>query len=200
LLPAKGADIEALVKAAETVVRANGAQTLETVKTVSALVASAEQCPPRDEDFKEACDRCLDVKAPAVRKSRSAVGDCLLWLSVLHHLETQEVIFCTTNKNDFSDTREHELHADLASEAKAAKNPLKYFHDPTALIRHLDTAGTKVPEYFHEVPGMLNIQHCPQCGGALEDGAYLQSRYGGLTYHRFCKACRAQVDTGEWFD
>lgn len=199
LLPKNGADIDALIKAAEDVISARGAQTLETVREVDGLVTGAKQCAAGEKDYEEACSRCLDVKPPAHRRNRSAVGDCLLWLAVLRHLGQYEVLFCSTNTNDFSGTRNDELHEALASEAKQAKNQLTFFHDPSALMRHLDTAGTRLPDYFQEVPP-FNIQNCPRCGSSLSGGAYLRSQYGGLTYQRLCTSCGVQIDTGESFD
>lgn len=167
---------------------------------MTVLVHGGKQCAIAPADFQDASNRCLDVQAPAEKRNRSAVGDCLLWLAVLRHLGEGEVWFCTSNFHDFSGVRQDELHASLDAEAKTRKHQLTYFHDPTVLMKHLDAKAVRLPEYFHELPTNFNIENCPRCGGALTGGAYLRSQYGGLTYHRLCTSCGSQIDTGEWFE
>lgn len=200
LLPQKAADIDHLIKSAESEVAKRGANVVECLREVTALVHGGKQCQADPADFQETANRCLDLRPPAEKRNRSAVGDCLLWLSVLRHLSKGEVWFCTSNFNDFSGTREDELHPTLDAEAKTCGHRLTYFHDPTVLMKRLDATAPRLPEYFRELPLNFNMENCPRCGGPLAGGAYLRSQYGGLTYHRFCGSCGTQIDTGEWFD
>ena len=177
----------------------------DSVDVVGGLLDGAEPWQPKADDFEDACNRCLEMRAPAVRKNRSSVGDALIWRAVLDLLRSKCVWLCTENTSDFSNPqRLDELHSDLAAEASGGPHALQYYSDPSVLIeelRKLANAPTAdLPRYYDYVAPVPT--RCPRCDseGSFADGAYLRSQFGGLTWQFICGSCGYRFDTGDFWD
>lgn len=190
---------EVIEKARETVT--------DSVDVVDKLLSGAEAWNPGPDDHEDACQRCLEMKAPAVQKNRSSVGDCLIWRSVISLLHDHCVWFCSANKSDFSDPKKHDdLHPDLVSEASGGPHTLHYFSDPSVLveelrkIHHAPPPAVPLPRYYDHVASAPT--RCPGCNaeGTFTSGSYLRSQYGGLTWQYVCTSCGFRFDTGDFWD
>jgi hypothetical protein len=182
------------------------------IALVDKIFADSETWDPAEADHRDACDRCLGIRAPAMKRSRTSVGDCLLWRAVLSLQGEHCVWFCTSNTGDFSDPKQEEnLHPDLLKEVQGRTHQVRFYSDPSQLIEALRAesietekqkaaAKVAVPRYYDYAP--VAPSHCPNCKaeGAFNEGAYLRSRYGGLTLQYVCMECGYHHDTGEFFD
>lgn len=175
---------------------------------IESIFKAARIWEAEEAHFKDACERNLNFKPPAHVPQRSSVGDCLIWAAVLDLLNEGEVWFCSANSRDFSKPeRNDHAHPDLVTEAAAKGYGFRYFNNPTKLVEELlrelpktaKTAAVHLPKYFDYVlapPGK-----CPKCDDKFyENGAFLNSAYGGLTLQYICRGCGFRFDTGDSFD
>lgn len=151
-----------------------------------------------------ALERGLSKKAPFVR-GKNSCGDSLL----LEHFDQyarslvkeDRCVLVTSNKQDFSamDDDNRVPHPDIAP---LFTEPQRLFSINIAeYLKGLDTVGvtTAVVEAAREAADR-SLLACPSGGEHDFDpqgGANLRSRYGGLTWHLFCRKCGAQFDTGD---
>lgn len=180
----------------------------QNLMDIESIFEAARIWEPNEVHFRETCDRNMKFKPPAQEPKRSSVGDCLIWAAVLDLLDEGEVWFCSANSSDFSGPeRKDQAHPDLVTEAAAKGNGFRYFNNPTELVEELlkelpkevKTATVYLPKYFDYVPAPP--VKCPKCGGKFyEDGAFLNSAYGGLTLQYICRGCGFHFDTGDFFD
>ncbi|WP_141592499.1 PIN domain-containing protein [Myxococcus sp. AB056] len=179
----------------------------DNLVTVDTILAAAKSWHPGPDDYQDACTRCLEMRAPAVQKNRSSVGDCLIWRAVLDLLKQHCVWFCSANTSDFSNQKKKdELHPELATEASGGPHTLRYYSDPSNLVedlrklRNAPPPAVALPRYYDYAPSTPT--RCPKCNadGSFTSGAYLRSQYGGLTWQYVCTSCSFHFDTGDFWD
>lgn len=204
-------EIARIEEVARKAMATGGAAVRQNLDDVDRLFAMAQTWKAAPYHHKDTCERCIQLRAPAHRSSRTSVGDCLLWNTVVDLLDSACVWFCTDNKSDFSDDKRQDiLHPALVEELKAKKHQLHYYINPTRMLedlRELRAQETPVkPTQVEQLPPYLNVEPgppgvCPRCGGTrFNSGAYLRSQYGGLTLQFVCLACGFHYDTGEFWE
>lgn len=146
--------------------------------------------------------RGLQKLAPFAR-GKNSCGDSL----ILEHFDSysqtlideNRCVLVTSNKQDFSAPDDHRLpHPDIASLFDGARRLFSI--NIAEHLKGIDTAAVSpsVVEAAREAADRSSIE-C--LGGGEHDfdpsrGANLRSRYGGLTWHQFCRKCGAKFDTG----
>jgi len=150
--------------------------------------------------------RGLEKKAPFAR-GRNSCGDSL----IVEHFDTyarllpegDTLYLITSNKADFSAADDHRVpHPDLAALFDGSAR--RYSINVAECLGSLDTAAaTPIAVQAAQEAADRSMAVCP--GGGDHDfdpdgGANLRSRYGGLTWHIFCKKCGTRFDTGESYD
>lgn len=176
----------------------------KNIEEIERLLANPTCFKQSPEIFAAAGKRTFLRQPPSHNKP--SVGDCILWECVLAHLKTYEVFFCSENTHEFAGSGGIALHPQLANEAGSCLNPLHYFVNVDDLMKALaPLEGLAGPPFvvgtdrFFEVG---NPSLCPNCGArdAFGGGAFLRSRYGGLTWQHRCSQCGFLFDTGDSFD
>ncbi len=159
-----------------------------TIAEIDRLIEHARVVRHDDYAWAAAARRFRDGKVPGHRSQKSSLTDCLLWQVVVAEAKSQEIIFCTNNKNDFSDPQHQgKLHPDLIAELGAAKYCYHSLDD--FLEKHL-----------HRKPGVVTEYsvRCMYCGSFTEPGMIEHfSSYGGWSDQRFCSSCGKYTDLGE---
>jgi hypothetical protein len=150
--------------------------------------------------------RGLAKQAPFTR-GRNSCGDSL----ILEHFDScartldldDRCVFVTSNKQDFGSPQDHRRpHPDIAD---LFEGPQRVFSINLAeYLKGIDTAAVSpaVIEAAREAAERSSLT-CPAGGEHDFDpnrGANLRSRYGGLTWHLFCRKCGAKFDTGDSSD
>ena len=206
-IPETQTDLVRVQGLAQEIIQKNRPVLEGSLVVVDKILSTAKPWHPGPEDYQDACTRCLEIRAPAIQKNRSSVGDCLIWRAVLALLKQHCVWFCSANTSDFSNPKKKdELHPDLAAEALGGPHKLQYYSDPSDLVDDLRKLGkappppVALPRYYDYAPSTPT--RCPNCNadGSFTSGAYLRSKYGGLTWQYVCMSCGVHVDTGDFWD
>jgi hypothetical protein len=150
--------------------------------------------------------RGLARKAPFLR-GKNSCGDAL----ILEHFNVcasalgtgDRCVFVTSNKQDFSFPEDHRLpHPDIAHLFEGGQKA--YYINVAEYLKGIDTAAVSpaVVDAAREAAESSLIV-C-RAGGEHEfnpsQGANLRSRYGGFTWHMFCRKCGTKFDTGSSYD
>jgi hypothetical protein len=150
--------------------------------------------------------RGLEKKAPFI-KGKNSCGDALL----LEHFAAyggslpagDRLYFVTSNTADFSSPTDNRVpHADIAGHFNTTDR--QFSINLAECMGPLDAqAVTPAVVQAAEEAAERSMTACPAGGEHEFDpdrGANLRSRYGGLTWHLFCKRCGAKHDTGESYE
>ena len=205
LVPQMNNDISNLIANANSALEIGRLDIERATSAVSEVLSRGSHVEHEEADYREACQRSLEHRPPAISPKRSSIGDILLWLTALRLLDKHCVWFCTKNYHDFSDTeRFDKLHPTLEDETKSKNHKLHYFTDPSKLLESLmklegikppETTITRYEDYF---PGSTGS--CPNCNTKLIDSGSSPSHYGGWTWKMRCPKCGSIYDTGEFID
>ncbi|MEI6076829.1 MAG: PIN domain-containing protein [Verrucomicrobiota bacterium] len=187
----------------------------------------AMQVAPSNNDIERATQRKLLGNPPG--KPGDPLGDQLTWEQFLAQAQGGKRFWIITKDNDYCEeilNAEHPtLNPFLRSELEAKcgkdievfcfrtlakgledfvkKMPVADSQLPTPdVIKEIAAEEQKLmpPPYFYSDPAPPNT--CPSCDSKnlFTSGAYLRSRYGGLTLQYICQRCGFLFDTGEFFD
>lgn len=150
--------------------------------------------------------RGLEKQAPFVR-GKNSCGDAVL----LEHFHLysgnlpagDQFYFVTSNTADFSSPTDNRVpHPDIADLFDGSGRQFSISLPECVESLH-DQAVTPAIVQAAEEAAERPTAACPAGGEHDFDpnrGANLRSRYGGLTWHLFCKKCGAKLDTGEPYD
>jgi hypothetical protein len=148
--------------------------------------------------------RGLAKKAPFTR-GKNSCGDSL----ILEHFDScaqamgadDRCVLVTSNKRDFGSPEDQRLpHPDIADLFDGSQRIFSI--NLAEYLNRLDVTGISsiVVEAAREAADRSSIA-CPAGGEHDFDpnrGANLRSRYGGLTWHLFCRKCGTKLDVGDW--
>ncbi|MFP5245182.1 MAG: PIN domain-containing protein [Thermoanaerobaculia bacterium] len=176
----------------------------ESLRLAERLLSGAIPLTPSAAARSRALTRAIEKKAP-FHKGRNSAADALIVECLRDVVQssamkaTDEAVFITLNKNDFSDPK-HELrpHPDYddlfagriryslnLAEVLATIEPTKDWSDEIA------TYARRVAEDSACIAGDAHD---------FREGAYLRSRYGGLTWQEWCSKCHVIRDTADPWD
>jgi hypothetical protein len=156
-----------------------------------------------DDMMLSAFQRGLAKKAPFIR-GKNSCSDSL----ILEHFDLcaralgaeDRCVLITSNKQDFSSAADHRLpHPDIADLFDGAQR--MYCINLAEYLRGIDVAAVSpvVIQAAREAADRSMVA-C-RAGGEHDfdprQGANVRSRYGGLTWHLFCRKCGAKLDTGD---
>lgn len=150
--------------------------------------------------------RGLAKKAPFTR-GKNSCGDSL----ILEHFDScartlnagDRCVLVTSNKQDFSSPDDHRLpHPDIAELFDGVQRIFSI--NLAEYLKGIDTTAVSpaLVEAAREAAERSSLA-CPAGGEHDFDpslGANLRSRYGGLTWHLFCRKCGTKFDTGDSSD
>lgn len=143
----------------------------------------------------------LDKKAPGHKKS--SMADTLIVLSVIDYIKNNKLtsnIFVTSNTRDFnSANKKEDIHEDL--QPLFNDNSIEYFNNIGKALNKIKPESISCDTIKHIED--IDVYTCNVCGEKLYDGAYgawLRSKFGGLTWQLRCSKCGNFYDTGEFWD
>lgn len=161
---------------------------------------------PREIHYRRVVERALSKRAP-FHRGKNSVADALHmecfydWVNA--NSEADPAVFVTENTDDYSDgQKKNQIHPDYTDYFN--KTNCTYSINVAEVIEKLgpfEHSADLKTRYASIALATPNL--CPHGGGHTfsdDDGAYLRSQYGGLTWHVFCTKCHARFDTGDAWD
>jgi hypothetical protein len=146
---------------------------------------------------------CL-AKEPPCHRGKNSLADAV----ILEHFKainsgTGKRFFVTVNSDDFSGKDKREPHDDL--KLSIFDDKTSFYRDNVAALLNELRPGSVSPEAVANTALLRQViqeLEQSQCSHEIDEnsGAWLRSRYGGLTWQLRCKHCGWLFDTGEHYD
>jgi hypothetical protein len=176
----------------------------KSTEAVKGLMTTKSTPSPTTQAIKNtAYDVCLS-KAPPCHRGKNSLADAV----ILEHFKAINAgngkrFFVTANSDDFGGKDKRDPHDDLKSSIFDGKTSF-YRVNVAELVNELRPGSVSAEAVANTALLQQVIQEMEQlrCAHEIDEtsGAWLRSRYGGLTWQLRCKHCGWLFDTGEFYD
>lgn len=144
------------------------------IQAIDNLLKKAKIIPLKDETKAFITDWAIDKKAPFIGDKKNSTADAAIFFSITEYAKsvlppTDNVVFVTSNKGDFSDPKnDANIHPDLVEFLGQNHVSIKYFKSLPLALKYIDESIQFTVEQIKEIDEEIddyfnNLEYCHVC-------------------------------------